>query len=1116
MAAVLVVVSALAGGLLVAFDGPAVTSARIAQTGGEAVLASDLPLPVVDLGDGLGAASLAGVNHDIGAGNYADVLPVPLDGGTLLVNRTDGAFNFLEPGDIVADGNPGGVSLGPAPTSTHAAAYPSGDAAFIVRFEPTRIVVDLVDPALVTRAAHHPGRRLHPLGFAALQGTVASPSTQVVATRTGLYLLLARSHATSTLVALLRTPRRGLGLGVHLIANVANPSALESVGTKIVVDGAGRVGVLEGLHLEPLGPRSRVGAPVAIWPVAHASAPGWFVEEESVGTFLLVGHGHPARPIHELAKDAPDGIIRPVEDGGRLFTMGLTGTRADPLLAISLRNASLSRLQGVPGYPLARAESPTLADTTVRAYGTEVIYDCSNALLAVVVFTSGHRAPVIVDKGVLPSVDPNAPAGAIGSENHHRTRATATHQATPVTPKPSTPPPSVQTVTTAVNCATTDQKPSIPAITSVVPAPQSATVSWSYPLISADSCEPSTYEVAIAPENGAPAPATPAIAVNGQTQAVVTGLHSGQTYQVVVTAFIGTSSTPSAPATFTTTPEGADAPLAVTSTFEPGQGWLVSWTSCQGSACNVPAASWTVTGQLCGTSSSFLGTPPSVTVSAPTEQALVPLTSGLIGQSLGFSVAGTSGGGLVGNPTTSGTCQLGYQAPNPADLALSATETSTGQGQATANLTVSPLAGTSLLVDLGSPGVAFRFCLSASAGGTCLATQTTTSPTTTFPDLTLGATYYARVELLTSVDPSLATTLVDPSPLSATVLWPTVVTTVQSFAVDRANPDLGTITASLATTSTASFSVDIEQASLVCQSTEISLTPSASALTLGGPGTAPTVIFEDFSLADVAPPCQLSLALASAAAVNPFSAPSTTTTAPVQAPSPAPSSAPTFGFALASADVTSTPTNQCPASSTPSQATSPSLALTICEGQQSRQGFSPPWGSWTLEQLTATLGSDPPCDIPPPGSPMTSDASVPISLTSCLASGFYDGEGIVVTGEIAWTYLGATDHIPLSIQGSFTASTTTFATATVSRNGVVTIAVDADSSTGPQPVDGGSFTVTQGGQTVSGCASVAVTSAGTGTCTLPAGATSTGLEATYTPPSSSSSLLPSSAPLQTP
>jgi hypothetical protein len=1103
-----VVVATLLGTALVAFDGPAIPAARIAQTGGEAVLASDLPLPVVDLGDGLGAASLAGVNHDISAGNYSDVLPLPLDHGTLLVNRTNGAFNFLEPGDVVADGNPGGVALGPTPAGTRATAYPSGDAAFIVRFETTRVVVDLVDPALVLRAAHHPGSRLRPLGFATLRGNVTSPSTQVAATPRGLYLLLARSHASSELVALLRAPGHGLGLRVHLVASIANPSALERVGNEVAIDSAGRLEVLEGLRLQTPRRRHRAGVPVAIWPVADASAPGWFVEEEGTRTYLLAGLRHPERPIRGLGAQAPLGIIRPVEDEGRLFTMGLTGTRSDPLLVISLAHASLGRVAGAPQYPLAKSESPTLAATTVRAYGTEVIYDCPNALLAVVVFTGGQRRPVVINKGVLPSVDPNAPAGAIGPTVHHRARAA--HQTAPATPKPTAPSPAVQTVTTAVNCATTDQKPSIPTVTSVVPGPQSATIAWSYPLISADSCEPSTYEVAIAPENGAPPPATPVIAVNGQTQAVITGLHSGQTYQVTVTAFIGTSSTPSAPITFTTTPEGADAPLTVTSIFEPGQGWLVSWTSCQGSACNVPAASWTVTGALCGPASGFVGTPPSVTVSASADQALVPLTPSLIGESLAFSVAGTSARGLVGNPTASGACQLGYQAPSPADLVLSAAETPTGGGQASATLTVLPATGTSLVVDLGSPGVGFRFCLATSPGGACLETQATDSPTASFTGLALGATYFARVELVPSVDPSLATTLTDATPLSATVPWPTVTTTVEGFSADKADPDLGAMSVSLSTTSPMSVHAAVEQASLVCQSTALALTPSTTTLTLGGPGPAPTVTFEGISLLDVAPPCQLSLTLASTAQVDPFSTPSTTTTASVPAPSPAPSGAPVFGLALSGPEITSTPTSQC--SPTSSTSTDPSLTLTICAQQSGEQGFQPPWGFWTLEQLTATLGTSTPCDIAPPASPVTSDAPISISLTSCLTGGFYDGETIGVTEEIAWSYLGTTELTPLSIQGTFQASTTTFAAATVSGKGVVTVAVDQDSPTGEVPVDGGTFTVTDEGQAVPGCTSVTLTSAGTGSCTIPTSTAPSGLEVAYAP--ASTSLLPSSTQLE--
>jgi len=76
---------------------------------------------------------LAGVNAQVGALNDAEVQPVPVSGGTFLLNRMTGSFNYLEADDYVTDPTGQGVGLGNLIGSTGAQGFATGQNAYILR-----------------------------------------------------------------------------------------------------------------------------------------------------------------------------------------------------------------------------------------------------------------------------------------------------------------------------------------------------------------------------------------------------------------------------------------------------------------------------------------------------------------------------------------------------------------------------------------------------------------------------------------------------------------------------------------------------------------------------------------------------------------------------------------------------------------------------------------------------------------------------------------------------------------------------------------------------------------------------------------------------------------------
>ncbi|MHB8190862.1 MAG: fibronectin type III domain-containing protein [Ferrimicrobium sp.] len=1117
---VLVFAFASVGFGLVAFTAPPVTANHVSSIGGVAVLPDVLPLPVVDLSDGLGSSTLAEVFKDVGATNYSQVQPLQVGDGYLLLNRLTGSFNYLQAGNLIADPSGQGIGLGSAKGVVAARAYSTGGNAYIVRFYRSSESIYLINPDIVAKANSETRFTLHPLGFATLRGHVVDPLTQVVATGGGLWLLTAdRSHNTYSLYSAALPVKSHGALRVGFHGRVDGPAVLEATGSlgsrplAVVASRASLEGFTKnGLKVfeSSLSTRSGLGVGSSVsdaLAVSNAAGAPWFLVESQSGAWYLVGDraetsaGTVVTKVKAAFPPQFQGFIRPAYESGFLYTMELTAGRSSPIVRVNVDNGQISPVPGASVYPLKRSEAPSMALVTVQAFQGRIIYNSPESLLSLVVFTEGKGSPQILDKAVLPTLDPNAPSGALVRQAKSKPKVSSAvdHKTPPPASKSpqTTAPIQLQAVTTAIDCATASEKPNIAQITSVVPGPQSATVSWSYPLLDAQSCEPSTYEVSITPLDGAPTPAAPSIQVNGQTNTVLTGLKSSSTYQVVVTAFIGSSSTASLPATFTTTAEGADAPLSVSSTFVPGVGWQVSWTACQASACNVTAASWNVLAVSCA--GSFIGTPPSVSVSAPTQSALIPLSDALVGQSLGFSVDGVSATGLVGNSTSSHTCQEGVRAPTVSELSFNASEVaSSGATTTQAQLSIVPIPGASMLQALGSSAVDYSFCVAKSPGGSCVAGEGPSSDSSaTLSGLSPGTAYYATARVIPVGYPALAVSLKDSAPLSATVPWSAVTFAVSSFTVSQIDPNSGTLTFNVSSSYPAPLAVDVTPV-VTCGSVSVQIGSSPSSLTLAaastsGPGVVP-LLYPNVPLSSWTSGCSVKFGVTTTQTPDPFVTASTTSSLVTNAmmPTNAPKLSPTFTAYLEGADFTKPAAASCTPTTTPSSA----AYLVICEAQSS-PGFSAPWGSWSVTSAELDVASSK-CTVSTLPNDVSAESDV-MDVSSCFPSGTASGSS--VTGQIvlSWSYLGPSVALPyVDVAATVVTSSTTNTTVSITSAGVVSVTVGVGNS--KSPVSGGSFTLTSGGSDVSGCSDVSF-SGGTGTCTTSNPPSPGVYTATYIPPS---------------
>ena len=467
---------------------------------------------------------------------------------------------------------------------------------------------------------------------------------------------------------------------------------------------------------------------------------------------------------------------------GRLYTMSSTGPGPPALWVIDPQRGAVTTVAGNATYPRAGpSERADFTATRVVTSGPRVIFDNPDSLLGVVVFTDGSHAPVRFDKSAAVTVSATGPVAVAGGART-KNPPTTSRRSAPTT-LPATPPPSaVAQVSQQVSCLDTTQTPRTPQITSARPSAHAVLVTWSYPLLDEQDCEPDTWVVAVRALRG-PQPTPPEASERGDLQFQFIGLRPATPYQVTVTAHIVHQATASAPATFVTVATGPDAPTSVRTASDGKGDWVVAWTPCTSAICYVPASTWTVTGAACG--SGFVGIPPATRVSGA-DTSVTIRAGALLGTSLTFHVQGATAAGLAGDPASDHACTQAWRAPDPSHIAVKASAIPSGSS-ITATLVVST--DEAPVQAFGSTGTQFTYTVGSSTVGP------TTRSTVEFRGLAAGTVYQPEVTVTPIGHPGAAVT-VNGTPFTQTVPWPSDLHLLAAAAVDPTDPDEGTLTAS--------------------------------------------------------------------------------------------------------------------------------------------------------------------------------------------------------------------------------------------------------------------------------------------------------------------------------
>ncbi|MGH9077156.1 MAG: fibronectin type III domain-containing protein, partial [Acidimicrobiales bacterium] len=688
-----------------AIAGPATPAVRPQVFGGTVVLDDDRPLVVLDLATGNVTVRLRDVFSQVGATSYADVEAVHLRAGTLLLNRITGSFNIVGQDNFVLKPSGGGVGLGTLDGTTGATAVADGASAFIIRHGPTSTVslvgADTVREAVAKRNGTG---TVAARGFATLPGAVPDQPGAAVAAGSDLFVLV-EGPAGQQVVELRPNPASASGLVGRRrgpLVPLGTPVALEALG-------GGAVAAASPGRVDVIGPGDASSAVTAVavpgtrpatslLPVTLEREPGrqargWFLGRLPAG-WALFGVTADAREITPRALPRLGqvaSLVPPVASGGHLYTMSSSGPGQPALWSIDLATLAVGPVPGEATYPLASpSEHAGFAAAEIVVAGPRVIFDNPDSLLGVVVFTDGSHTPVTFDKSAATTVDATGPAATPGPRPP--VPAPGGNQSPPALP-PAPQPVATPQVSQQVTCANSTQTPRSPDVTSAIPSVHAVLVTWTYPLLDEQDCEPDSWLVQVEALHG-PQPSQPARQETGQLQYDFSGLRPATAYRVTVTAYIGRQSTPSAALAFTTPDTGPDPPTAVTTAADGNGGWVVSWVPCRAADCYVPATTWLVSGTGCGTG--FVGQPPVVQAAGDQTSVTIPAAD-LIGSSLSFEVRGVSATGLAGDPASDNACTEAWRPPDPAQISLRASALPSG----------STITATLVVTTAGPPAQAF-------------------------------------------------------------------------------------------------------------------------------------------------------------------------------------------------------------------------------------------------------------------------------------------------------------------------------------------------------------------------------------------------------------------------
>jgi len=767
---------------------------------------ADQQSPVaVDLATGKPTLRLVGAARQVGITGTDQLGVVPLDGGTLLLNRHTGEFNMVDTSGFVVKHDGGGVPLGgKVAASSTAIGVAANQLAYVLRNGPDRTDVFLVSKATVTAAINASGN-VTPRASTAFTDGPVDPEPGGAVSADGVLWALVQTAPDTHVVRRFDYPQNsdpGVSLSHTDHGQVPGPVAL-AVAMGTAAGSATGGGPGSGLAGSPGGGaasavayatpggitivsptlrRLTFTAPVGVTQIRPATsttnrfgflmrtAAGW-----SIASVNADGTG--LRAPQRLTGLPPDPMAQPAYSEGALYTL-------DQATGTTYRVGFDGRVSAIAGYPVAvvnhvQAELNAMNDGYVIARGSRVIVNSGTHANALILFTDGSRPPMPIAKSS--AVQVSAAGGA-----EELTRPTVKTVEPPrqtggggVKPPRRDP---VQVVNPHLDCQDVSQKPHIPIIDSVQPGSRAVTIHWTYPIIDrTQDCYPTSYLIDVQTVSPG-APTVPRTApITGQVAAEVRGLFPLTRYEIRVRAVINGQDTPSDWRPVRTAEEGPAAPTGVTVATDASGNWVLHWSGCGGvsSGC-VPVESWTVTPSFCD--GRGLSAPPSE-LTAPADSSArsqpaftYPGSDALLGRGLRFVITGSSTQQVPGTPSTPTDCATSWTAPSAGPMTLTASKPANSALGGTTATTVRLDLGANPTRAVGGVGARIQFTLT---GPDAPRVQTQSyggvgsSLTASFSGLKPGATYQASATVSAPGHPAAAVSL-GPQPVTTAADWPTV------------------------------------------------------------------------------------------------------------------------------------------------------------------------------------------------------------------------------------------------------------------------------------------------------------------------------------------------------
>lgn len=676
----------------------------------------------VDLASGKPAVRLSNAFKAVGARRTGDLDVVPLTGGTLMLDSTTGEFNIVDASGFVVKASGGGVVLPLLPGATSATAVASADSAYIVQHAAERSAVYLVGQSTVASAigvgAHAKARAYRAIA----QPVLATPGGRTSAAG-DLWLLSGRgtTHAVTQLSvppgsnagATLAATRRGTIGGVAALMTATRNA--DGSGGDVVALASNKGLALYSATNRGDPQRLSIAPPDGlrqILPVTNAQGSAAFLYRTRAGWSLVSARadGTGRASVHPISQIAAGlDLVPPAQSGGRLYTAAHNGSGA--LWQID-GHGDAATIPGAGSYPLLPQETLDTGGIEVLARGSRVMFNARGDFEALVVFTDGSQQPRVLDKHSAVQVDASGAAAlSVGSPAGRARRGKAARpKPAPALPKASP----RQTINEKVSCTTTTQQPHIPLVQLLQRGSRSVQLRWSYPLLDPQDCAPSTYTVSARLLDGGNAPPAPApITVQGQDGVNLTQLFPDTKYEIVVTAYLNGTGTPSVPLIVRTSVAGPDAPTSVKASADSTGNWTLTWNSCGGvqTGC-IPTANWQIIATFCD--GAGLSKPPASAQLAgdPTQHSFsftYPGNDTLLGRGLAFQVTGTGAQGTIGTPSAGTACTRSWTPPVAADITVQASDPPVAAGGSTTQTTVSVLFRAGQRHDLGGAGGQLRY-----------------------------------------------------------------------------------------------------------------------------------------------------------------------------------------------------------------------------------------------------------------------------------------------------------------------------------------------------------------------------------------------------------------------